>query len=184
MQFFPETAKWSNHTIQPKKISRGESSSNTFYFKPMPYFVSMFSIFLYIRYFYTTIANRIVQEVEITRNIALREKCPYSELFWSSFSRVWTEYEEILGISLYSVRMWKNAEQNATQRWHEEDQDILHYSKNRSTVSEGIRKNKAKRLCVNLFLRFGKPTRTEGNCWSWDLHQRNSLTRDDKRWCH
>ena len=22
----------------------------------------------------------------------LREKCPYSELFWSVFSRIWTEY--------------------------------------------------------------------------------------------
>ena len=23
---------------------------------------------------------------------ALRKKCPYSELFWSLFSRIWTEY--------------------------------------------------------------------------------------------
>ena len=29
-------------------------------------------------------------------NLSLREKCPYSELFWSVFSRIWTEYEEIL----------------------------------------------------------------------------------------
>ena len=26
---------------------------------------------------------------------ALREKCPYSELFWSAFSRIRTEYGEI-----------------------------------------------------------------------------------------
>ena len=37
----------------------------------------------------------------------LRKKCPYSEFFWSVFSRIWTEYGEILSISLYSVRMGK-----------------------------------------------------------------------------
>ena len=26
---------------------------------------------------------------------ALREKCPYLELFWSSFFRIWTQYEEV-----------------------------------------------------------------------------------------
>ena len=26
------------------------------------------------------------------QNKTLREKCPYSELFWSLFSRIWTEY--------------------------------------------------------------------------------------------
>ena len=29
---------------------------------------------------------------------SLREKCPESELFWSAFSRIWTEYGEILCI--------------------------------------------------------------------------------------
>ena len=40
---------------------------------------------------------------------SLREKCPYLELFWSVFSRIWTEYgdTEILRISPYLVRMWK-----------------------------------------------------------------------------
>ena len=33
---------------------------------------------------------------EIKSNITLRKKCPYSELFWSAFSRIWTEYGEIL----------------------------------------------------------------------------------------
>ena len=37
----------------------------------------------------------------------LRKKCPYSEFFWSVFSRIWTEYGEILSISLYSVRRGK-----------------------------------------------------------------------------
>ena len=30
------------------------------------------------------------------------------------FSRIWTEYGEIRSISLYSVRMWENADQNIT----------------------------------------------------------------------
>ena len=37
--------------------------------------------------------------------MALRKKCPYSELFWSVFSRIRTEYGEIL-------RMRENADQN------------------------------------------------------------------------
>ena len=37
----------------------------------------------------------------------MREKCPYWELFWSAYSRIWTEYGEIFFISPYSVRMRK-----------------------------------------------------------------------------
>ena len=40
------------------------------------------------------------------------EKCPYSEFFWSVFSHIWTEYEEIIRISPYSVRMLENTDQN------------------------------------------------------------------------
>ena len=39
-----------------------------------------------------------------------RKKYPYSELFWSAFSRIRTEYGEILRISPYSVRMRENAD--------------------------------------------------------------------------
>ena len=28
--------------------------------------------------------------------VSLRENCPYLDLFWSVFSRIWTEYGEIL----------------------------------------------------------------------------------------
>ena len=45
------------------------------------------------------------------RGISLREKCPYSELFWSAFSQIRTEYGKILRISPYSVRMRENADQ-------------------------------------------------------------------------
>ena len=34
-----------------------------------------------------------------------RKKCPYSDLFWSTFSRIRTKCREILSISPYSVRM-------------------------------------------------------------------------------
>ena len=45
----------------------------------------------------------------------LREKSPYSELFWSAFPGMWTEYEEALRISPYSVRMRENADQNNSE---------------------------------------------------------------------
>ena len=43
------------------------------------------------------------------------KKCPYFELFWSAYSRIWTEHGEILSISLYSVRMRENADQNNSE---------------------------------------------------------------------
>ena len=45
----------------------------------------------------------------------LREKCPYSELFWSVFSRIWNEYGEIFRISPSSVRMRETADQNNSE---------------------------------------------------------------------
>ena len=41
----------------------------------------------------------------------LREKCPNAEFFWSAFSRVWTEYGNLLRKSLYSVQMQENTDQ-------------------------------------------------------------------------
>ena len=46
---------------------------------------------------------------------SLHEKCLYSELFWSAFFLIWTEYGEILRISPYSVRMRENADQNNSE---------------------------------------------------------------------
>ena len=48
----------------------------------------------------------------------LREKCRYSELFWSTVSRLGTEYGDILRFSLYSVRMLENAGQNNSEYGH------------------------------------------------------------------
>ena len=57
----------------------------------------------------------------------LREKCPYSELFWSVFSRIRTEYGEMLRISPYSVRMRKNTDQNNSEYGHFCAVQILKY---------------------------------------------------------
>ena len=51
-------------------------------------------------------------------NYTLRKKCPYSELFWSVFFRIWAEYGEILRISPYSVRMRENTDQNNSEYGH------------------------------------------------------------------
>ena len=48
----------------------------------------------------------------------LRKKCLYSELFWSAFSRIHTEYGETRSISPYSVQMQENADQNISEYGH------------------------------------------------------------------
>ena len=50
--------------------------------------------------------------------LTLREKSQFSELFWSAFSRIWTEYGEIRSIFPYSVRMRENANQNNSEFGH------------------------------------------------------------------
>ena len=48
----------------------------------------------------------------------LREKCTYSEFFWSVLSHIRTEYGEIRSISLYSVRMRENKDQKNFEYEH------------------------------------------------------------------
>ena len=48
----------------------------------------------------------------------LREKWPYSELFWSAFPRIRTEYGEMRIIPPHSVRMPENADQNNSKYGH------------------------------------------------------------------
>ena len=50
--------------------------------------------------------------------MTLRKKCPYSELFWSVFSRIQSEYGEKRSISPYSVRMQENTVQNNSEYGH------------------------------------------------------------------
>ena len=44
--------------------------------------------------------SKILKLLRILLDIPLREKCPYSELFWSAFFRIRTEYGEILSVFL------------------------------------------------------------------------------------
>ena len=48
----------------------------------------------------------------------LREKCPYSEFFWSVFSRIWTEYGEILHSSPCFFRIWENTDSKKSEYGH------------------------------------------------------------------
>ena len=48
----------------------------------------------------------------------LPKKCPYLELFKSAFSRIRTEYGEILQISPHSVVMQENTDQNNSEYEH------------------------------------------------------------------
>ena len=50
--------------------------------------------------------------------MTLREKCPYSDLFWSVFSCIQTEYGKIQNISPHSVRMWENKDQKNSEYGH------------------------------------------------------------------
>ena len=47
--------------------------------------------------------------------LPLRQKCPYSEFFWSVFSRIRAEYGEIRSISLYSVLIRENTEEKNSE---------------------------------------------------------------------
>ena len=50
--------------------------------------------------------------------LTLRKECPYSELFWSAFSCIQTEYQQMLRICPYSVRMRQNVDQNNYEYGH------------------------------------------------------------------
>ena len=45
----------------------------------------------------------------------LRDKCSYSEFFWSVFSHTRTEYGDLKSKSPYSVQMWENADQKNSE---------------------------------------------------------------------
>ena len=71
---------------------------------------------LIIYFLYSTLIEPRRFKSESSRT--LRKKCPYSEIFWSVFSSIRTEYREILRISAYSVWMWENAAQNNSEYGH------------------------------------------------------------------
>ena len=47
--------------------------------------------------------------------LSLREKCPYSEFFWSMIYHIRTECGEILHISPYSLWMRENKDQKNSE---------------------------------------------------------------------
>ena len=51
----------------------------------------------------------------MTQNASLREKCPYSELFWSVFSRTRTKYYIRTPYISISVQMPENMDQNSSE---------------------------------------------------------------------
>ena len=51
------------------------------------------------------------KRVKKEKSKSLRKNCPYLELFWSVFSRIWTEYGKIQSISPYSVRLQESTDQ-------------------------------------------------------------------------
>ena len=61
----------------------------------------------------TQLKNVNVRDISI--NTILRKKCPYSELFWSVFSRILTEYGEIQSISLHLFEIRENEDQNNSE---------------------------------------------------------------------
>ena len=50
--------------------------------------------------------------------VTLYENYPYSEFFWSVYSRIWTEYWGIGSISPYLVQMRKNTDQKNSDDDH------------------------------------------------------------------
>ena len=68
--------------------------------------------------------------------ITLREKCPYSDFFWPSFSRIRIESGEIQNICPYSVRTRGNADQN--------NSEYVHFLR---SVSQYFTKYGGKKLC-------------------------------------
>ena len=48
----------------------------------------------------------------------LRKNCPYSELLWSVFSRIQTEYGELWSVRPYSIQMRENTDQNNSEYGH------------------------------------------------------------------
>ena len=52
------------------------------------------------------------------QTFSLSKKYPYSKLFWFAFSRVRTEYGKKRSMSLYSIQMRENADQNNSESGH------------------------------------------------------------------
>ena len=59
--------------------------------------------------------NRSIWSGSLLDKHTLRETCPYTECFCSTFSSIWIEYRDLLSKSPYSVQMRENADQKKLQ---------------------------------------------------------------------
>ena len=62
-----------------------------------------------------TFWEEYTSNIKKRRLFALRQKCLYSELFWTVFPRIRTEYGEIFRISQYSLWIQENTDQNNSE---------------------------------------------------------------------
>ena len=75
--------------------------------------------------------SQIDSQKSFSLALTLREKDPYPEFFWFAFSRIRTEYGEVLCISPYLVRMRENTEQKNFERGHFSRSVIYSHEKRR-----------------------------------------------------
>ena len=62
-----------------------------------------------------TLEGKAFLDFDVSVTLAQREKYPYLEFFWSVFSRIRTEYGEILLITPYPVQMRENTDQKNSE---------------------------------------------------------------------
>ena len=62
--------------------------------------------------------NDFIKIWHFNSHIHCVKKCPYSQFFWSIFSRSRTKYGEIQIISPYSVQMQENTDQKISEHEH------------------------------------------------------------------
>ena len=90
----------------------------------------------------------------------LHKSDPYSELFWSLFSHIRTEYGDIRSIFPYSVRMRENTDQNISEYghfsrsvWENTDQNNSEYG--HFSRSVWVRENPYSGMFYAVLLRIG-----------------------------
>ena len=95
--------------------------------------------------------------MRISFSHTLHKKCLYSELIWSVYSLIRTEYGELLHISPHSVRMRENTDQNNSEYGHFSRRDSYELKQLcKCSVKQMLLKNsvkfKGKYLCLSIFL--------------------------------
>ena len=88
----------------------------------------------------------------------LLKKCPYPELFWFAFSRIRTEYGEILRTSPYSVQMRKITDQYNSEYghflrsvWEGHFQNLFVYNFKNAQVAKVLRQYLVKLYFLNKY---------------------------------